>query len=656
MRKILALALFFFPALCWAEDIVLQNDRVKMVFGADNVFVIKSFEMEGVDIAAPSTTHLWEVELLGPRGESAVIKPWNAYYQGANKRFDTVHFSWKLPLEGSTDYYVLANVTLEPDAELPEFDFSLLLPKGWTVTGAEFPRIAVRRPEGAMVILPAAFGTRYTAPESGWLSSDYPSCTGAVQLTMLSSGEGTVFFSTRDDDASQKKFFVGGDSNGCTFLQKTICSAAWTDELGIFQLPWKTVMGFTREGWEKTALKWYRPWALTTKWGRFSLAERNVTPWMLDADVWLRPIGVTPETMEGVRRGIEYFGRGIGLHWYQWHHNAFDTNYPDYFPEKPGFKEMVAEAQQLGGHVTPYINGRLWDTGNHTYDELGGAQASCRRRDGTLYTEIYGSKVLNTVTCPSSPLWRHILDSLNFRILNELGTDGVYIDQIGAAKGEACYAEGHAHSPGGGEWWHLSYRDMLTSMRKDIYRPDQAVTTEENGECYIDLFDMMLVVNSPHAHWMEMVPLFPLIYSDRCVYSGFTYIPNKINDGSFDYITMKSLLWGSQLGWIDPITLFKPENQAQAEFLRELGIFRKSHHDIFVGGRFYGEFIPGGDNPVVTIPGYRWTHVVMGANWATVKGRKVCVLVNMDSSDHKVSLPDNRKVVVKARSAVYIRL
>ena len=90
-------------------------------------------------------------------------------------------------------------------------------------------------------------------------------------------------------------------------------------------------------------------------------------------------------------------------------------------------------------------------------------------------------------------------------------------------------------------------------MRTNLYKENQAMTTEENAECYIDLFDMMLVVNSPHNSYTKMVPLFPLIYSDRCIYSGYTYIPWRITDGSLNFMSMRSLLWGSQLGWVEPV-------------------------------------------------------------------------------------------------------
>lgn len=640
------------------EDIVLENAKVKIVFDGGSEFGIKSFVMEGVEIAAGETTPPWELELLGPRGENPLLKPGMAYYDGGTKRFDTAQFRWRLLLDGSTENFVLMTVTLEPEMELPEFNLSVIVPEEWTVTAAEYPRIAVRRPEGAKVIMPVGYGVRYDAPAGGWLRAEYPSCTGGLQMTMADSPEGTIFFSTRDDDASQKVLWIGCEGDALIFLQKTIANKEWTEQIGgkgIFQVPWASVIGFTREGWEQAALKWYRPAALQYKWGRMSLPERIIPDWLRDVDVWLCPQGASEETMDGVRRAIGYFGKGVGLHWYQWHQTPFDTDYPNFFPEKEGFAGMVKEAQDLGGHVTPYINGRLWDAGSANFVTEGGADAACRKNDGRLYTEIYGSKVINAVMCPSTPKWQQIQLELNRRILDSLGAHGVYIDQIAAAKGEACYAEVHPHPKGGGEWWHLAYRKMLQKIRSEVYKPDQAMTTEENAECYIDLFDMMLVVNSPHGQGIEMVPLFPLIYSDRCIYSGFTYIPHILNDGSFDYMTMKSLLWGAQLGWIDPRAILREENAAQAEFLRTLGEFRRGSHDLFEGGRFLGEFAPGGDNPEADIPGYQRTHLVMGAEWAPIKGRNAYILVNMDIQAHKVSLPSGRNVSVPARAALRVR-
>ena len=90
---LISLAFLLLPLGLRAEDIVLQNDHCKIVFGGEDNYLLKSFEMEGVDIAAPQTTHLWEVELLGPRGENVVVKPWDVTFDKVYKKFETVHFS-----------------------------------------------------------------------------------------------------------------------------------------------------------------------------------------------------------------------------------------------------------------------------------------------------------------------------------------------------------------------------------------------------------------------------------------------------------------------------------------------------------------------------------------------------------------------------------
>ena len=635
------------------EDIVLKNSKVELRFSPSGPsFLFKSFQSEGVNVLPPegSAVHPWEIQLLGPCGENPLLNPRFSYYLGGRQLSSSeAEFVWEIVLE-SRRWPVTMSVTLEEDSELPVWRIRAGLPDGWLVTSLDFPNISVKRLERAKAILPVGYGVEYDVPVSGNLQSRYPSCTGVMQMVLVHNDAATLYFSSRDRSASNKTFQIRGDGSSVVFSQKIVTSYAWTAD-GQFELPWGTVLGYCPGTWQNAVTKWYRPFSFSTKWGEKTLKDRKIAPWIKEADIWLRPVDVTEGTMDAVRRGVKMYGKGIGLHWYYWHHSPFDTDYPDYFPEKEGFADMVEEAVSLGAHVTPYINGRLWDTSNHTYKELNGREASCRKPDGTLYTEVYSSKVLNTVTCPASPIWSDVLYGLNESILKDLRTDGVYMDQIGCAASEPCYADGHNHPKGGGGWWPEAYRTLLEDMRDRLYKKNQAMTTEENVECYIDLFDMMLIVNSPHNAYTKMVPLFPVVYSDRCIYSGFTYIPWKLADGSMDYISMKSLLWGAQLGWVDPQILLKPENAGPAEFLKTLSDFRKSQHDIFVGGRFIKEFIPGGDNPVIDIPNYQKTNVVMGSEWESVSGKRACVLVNMGGSDLDVVLPDGRIVSVRARGA-----
>lgn len=645
-----------------AGDIVLANDNATLVFSGGKDFLLKEFTMAGRKIlpTAGSTAYPWELTYLGPNGENPQLRPFRGEYCGTQATVyngvPAIKATWNMVLREKAEWPVTMTVALGDDAELPSFHIDAALPEGWVITSLEFPRITFSQIPSGKALLPIAFGTEYNLSREGKLQTRYPSVTGSMQLMMMHdpTGElGTVFFSPRDLSGGNKEMRMQMEGDNVTFIQDVVANYDWSKD-GQFELPYGVEIGYNPESWQATALKWYRPWALGAQWAAHNVRDRNIAPWVEHADMWLRPGDATPETMDALRKALKYYGKGVGLHWYYWHNYPFDTHYPEYFPAKPGFKEMVAEAQSLGAYVTPYINGRLWDPATQSYKAENASEASCRKPDGSLYTEVYGSKVLNTVTCPASDIWQRKLHYLNRFILDSLNTDGVYMDQIGCAAAEPCYADNHGHGIGGGSWWPEAYRKVLTDMRESFYTPSQAMTTEENAEPYIDLFDMMLIVNSPHAPYMRMVPLFPLIYSDRCVYSGFTYIPWIVNDGSLRYITMKSLLWGSQLGWVEPKLLMNESNANEVVMLKNLAKFRKDNHDIFFGGRFMAEFTPGGDNETIDIPNYQPSPVVMGAEWTDIKGKSYYLLVNMSDRDRKVVIPDGKNITVKAYSATKV--
>lgn len=128
-------------------------------------------------------------------------------------------------------------------------------------------------------------------------------------------------------------------------MQELVTSYGWTKD-GKFTIPYATVMGFNPDNWCATAMKWYRPWTFETEWGKKTIQERNIAEWIKNADMWMRPGDVSDETLQALHKGLDYYGKGVGLHWYYWHNHPFDTHYPDYFPEKPGFRQMIKDAQK----------------------------------------------------------------------------------------------------------------------------------------------------------------------------------------------------------------------------------------------------------------------------------------------------------------------
>ena len=634
MRRFFAFVIFILGC------VVSQNSYASVLDNAD------------VQRVMANTSELWKISFVGPQGESPVYMPCYSRYLGVSLSEDgsIATLKWNLTLDRKEDNEVTVQVYM--DGDLPMWSISADIPVGWIVDEIEFPVVKVEREDGVKAIIPQGYGVEYPISYEGvGLECRYPSVTGGMQFVMTHSPRGCYFLSSRDKTGSAKYFYVSGSKSTVTMRQRVVTSYAWTND-GHFELPWDTVFAFNENAWDKTLLEWYRPFVLTTKWGEKSIKERDIAPWILDADVWMRPKNMFPEVIESVRKAVKYYDKGMGIHWYHWHNYAYDTMYPEYLPAKPGFKEMVKEVQAAGDHVTPYINGRLWDPANDSYKSRNGFLASCRKKDGSLYTEIYPtSNVPNTVTCPSSPIWQSVIKELVDSVLNEIGTDGIYIDQVSCAASEPCYAANHPHAKGAGSWWPEAYRGLLTELQDNMLG-NKVVTSEENAEPYIDLLDMLLIVNTPHGKDIRMLPIFPLIYSDRAIYSGLNYYHQELNDGHFLYINARSLLWGAQLGWVQPEWLFVQGCEKEAEFLRTLGRFRARNHDVFYGGRFLEELDFPEDLPMISVFDGEQYPVVMGAKWLNVKGKTAYILVNMGNEDMNVTLPDGKKAKLKAYSAL----
>jgi hypothetical protein len=113
-----------------------------------------------------------------------------------------------------------------------------------------------------------------------------------------------------------------------------------------------------------------------------------------------------------------------------------------------------------------------------------------------------------------------------------------------------------------------------------------ALTTEENAECWLDLFDGHLVVNTPTDGGTPL-PLFPLVYSDGATTFGFQYFPPDEPAGSLAFRVQmaRAFLFGAQLGWIEPPRILAREARREAEMLRVLGRWRGQVRRFFIEGR-----------------------------------------------------------------------
>ena len=388
-----------------AASVTIANDHISARFDADKAFDILSLKSaDGKESVKPGLNKKpWTLTYHGVQGQTPEIDPSCAVYKGYRTEqtdsSSTLVFVWntRLLYDGN-DYPVEMSVTLGDDSPLLEWNLSASLPDGWSITDFKFPTLAVVSPDSAKVITPGGWGNEYRHREGGHYEANYPSWSGSMQMMMVDDGNGVWFYSPRDYNASGKLMTIDAKGGATTFNNKVVTSEGWNDHVANrFDVPWTTVTGRHPGDWSAAAVDWYRPFALTTEWGSKTLAERNIPDWVREKDLWLRAKYLGDTTVNAVHRAIDYFGDDIAFHWYFWHNHPYDSHYPDYFPADPRFKQIIKDVRARNCQVMPYINGRLWDPATASYGPRNGKDASVRRPDGNLYTEIYPtSQVPNT--------------------------------------------------------------------------------------------------------------------------------------------------------------------------------------------------------------------------------------------------------------------
>jgi hypothetical protein len=296
--------------------------------------------------------------------------------------------------------------------------------------------------------------------------------------------------------------------------------------------------------------------------------------------------------------------------------------------------EAVAWMKNQGVLVMPYINARLWDSEIPSFTNA--LPAACKKPDGqTHYVEIYGSKRKLSPMCPTTPLWRTRVNDICTELMERIGVNSIYLDQVAAARPAPCYDTSHGHPLGGGHYWTDAYRELMAPIRARAARNDNVVlTTECDAEPYIDSFDAFLAwfVRTPYD-----VPMLPAVYSGYTVYFSS---PQDAKDSLDAYCAMqgRDFLWGCQLGW-NSNWPFNASHKEHLAFTLRLCRERLAHKDFFVYGELLGEVPTSADVPIVEglwqrNSTYRFRlPAVMGTLWQARDGRRLACLVNVSGKE-----------------------
>ncbi|MDD3926569.1 MAG: DUF6259 domain-containing protein, partial [bacterium] len=349
---------------------------------------------------------------------------------------------------------------------------------------------------------------------------------------------------------------------------------------GVFQGDWYDASGI------------YRDWALKQKWTRKgNIADRSDIPeWMREIVLWwclssgkdtgslsLPSEPPIEDTADLACRLHERFPYRTGIHWYNWGENLFNTDFPDFLPAKPGFREEVERLRERGVTVMPYINARLADPNSPSWHEDGMEEHSAKRSSPRCipeimhnYIEKYPNDQLMVPMCSHTAYWQDkILDVIR-NIRRETGVDAIYLDQVAAGAPPLCFDASHGHPLGGGAYGVTGYQDMLDKMVAWSEESGEgvALTTESDAEPFMAGVAAFLMWFSTHP---QSVPIFPTVYGGYVLTFGRAFYGADLQEPTAFISKLGQMFtWGCQPGWIHSSVaekLLLPEHETAAEYL-----------------------------------------------------------------------------------------
>jgi len=404
----------------------------------------------------------------------------------------------------------------------------------------------------------------------------YPEPWTVMQFLSAYNQKTGIYISTHDPNASAKDITIESrpDERSVVFTFEHFAENM-TKAGNDFALSGHAVWRLLRGDWFDSAMI-YKDWiSKEARWyPDLDANGRKDTPeWMKELCVWVTTGGKAENVVPRVKKFAEYMGVPVGFHWYNWHQIPFDNDYPHYFPVTDGFADGVEELKKSGVYVMPYINGRLWDTRDKGIEDYQFTTVALpyatKDENNEIFIEMYGSResdgspVRFAVMCPATEFWQKKIYDICMRLFNEYKVNSVYIDQISAMSPKLCMDKKHGHPLGGGHWWVEGYWKMLQSIRDEM--PEGAMLTSEcNAEPYAKWLDGYL---SWTWQYNGQVPAFPAVYASAIQNFGRAYRGGTTADLALKMKAGQQLVFGEQIGWIDPDVI---DNKENGEFLKQV--------------------------------------------------------------------------------------
>lgn len=402
-------------------------------------------------------------------------------------------------------------------------------------------------------------------------TSPYPRGNCSLQMGAYYDDAGGVYCGVGDPVARAKEFNFTAGSGGCEF------SYDWNTPYDADRKP----NSFRSESLARIELfrgNWFDAGQIYRDQLRASGAwwfvDRSDDPadhprWLWENTLWLRidlayhPLAAIAPSLKRLR---EYLELPLALHVYDW--NERGAWLSPMVRANPEFIEDAEDLRQVGIRTVPYTTARIWQTPDrrgedYLYSKVAVPNAVIEE-DGSMAVEVYGLPC--AVLCPHTDAYLKYEYDMTVQ-LAEHGLDGVYADQIGAARPRPCFNPKHGHRLGEDRWFSTGqyrvYHRIREFWRK--HSPDKVLTTEDNAEHCVALFHGLL-----NWRWMldGQVPLFTEVYAGHTQFIGLDGVAEE-PEAAFPKVSTQ-FTNGEQMGWFQHHKITSPVRGEFRKFVKML--------------------------------------------------------------------------------------
>ncbi len=374
-----------------------------------------------------------------------------------------------------------------------------------------------------------------------------------------------------------------------------------------YYMPYDFVLDIFKGDWRWAANR-YRTWAVGQKWCKEKLSDKKLPDTVTEVDLWRINHTDTPLG----RRTQEYYDTALqlrdamdcklGLHWYGWNQRIHGDGYPDFMTDESKRAGWPQELKKWNARFTaegirkiPYINARLWNAYEKSWEEEGAAAAAVKAEGNKQNLEPWTNEHALMTICPATTLWQDKCYKLCQEYVMDEDFDGVYLDQIASFNAMLCFDPSHPHPVGGGNWWSNSYHSIISSLRA-LMGKERIMTTESCCETYVDCLDIFLTLdpNNQKSAFNALagkiiaksVPLFNMIYGDYALsYGSICTLSDTAQNFAYNFV--RNTLWGilPSVDGVSQAELDDPATKAHMTVMKQCVDFYKQNKALFLYGR-----------------------------------------------------------------------